>query len=356
MRIQNMLKRNVAGFIGAFLLSFTCLAEETQLADNHPNTYLVQKGDTLWDISSKFLQKPWLWPKIWHANPEIANPNLIYPGDTLNLVYVDGKPQIVVNRGDAGKTVKLSPDGDSKLEPRVRVEALEEAIPAIPLDVIDPFLSGSRIVSAGQLDKAPYVLQGSQKHVVSGAGDTLYARGQFEEKVSVYGVFRKGKTYTDDKTGEVLGLQAIDIGTAKILSAEKDIGRFSIARSTMEILANDKLLPNEERRIESIFYPGSPESNIEGDIIDVEGGVSQIGQMSVVLIDQGERDGLEVGNVLAIYQKGDVVRDPMTNEWVKLSNERAGLLMVFNVFEKISYALVLVADRPLAVGDVVRNP
>lgn len=352
---RDMLKRNAIGLIGAFLLSFTAMAEEAKLAANHPDKYVVQKGDTLWDISGKFLEKPWLWPEVWHANPDIANPHLIFPGDTLKLEYVDGKPRLVLTRGDAGKTVKMKAGGD-KLDPRVRVEPLEAPIPAIPLDIIDPFLSGTRIVSPGVLEEAPYVLMGTQKHVITGAGDNINARGDFDPKVPVYGLFRKGKIYTDEATGEVLGIQAIDIGSAKVTHAEGDVAKLLILRSTQEVRISDRLLPSEERRIDAIFYPSPPNQEIEGHIIDVEGGVSQIGPMNVVLIDKGQRDGVEVGNVLAIFQKGERVKDPVTGEVVSLINERAGLLMVFNVFEKTSFALVLQSDRPLMVGEMVKNP
>lgn len=339
------------------MLSFQCFAEEAKLADGHPDLYTVKKGDTLWDISGKFLEKPWLWPEIWHNNPDIANPHLIYPGDIIKLVYIDGKPRLTVDRGDSGKTVKMSPDcAPGKLCPKVREEALESPIPAIPLDVIDPFLSGDRIVDPGVLDAAPYALMGSQQHVVTGAGDHFYARGIFDKDVPIYGIFRKDEIYTDAKTGEVLGIHALDIGTAKVKNAENDVAQFAILRSTQEIRINDRLLPNEERRIESIFYPSSPEQQVDGTIIDVLNGVNQVGYMNVVVLDRGERDGLKVGNILAIYQQGDRVKDPVTGEWITLLNERAGLLMAFNVFPKTSFALVLQADRPLQVGAVVRNP
>lgn len=354
---QNVLKRNVLCFVGAFLLSFHCFAEDAKLAADHPDTYLVKKGDTLWDISGKFLEKPWLWPEIWHNNPEIENPHLIYPGDVIKLVYIDGKPRLTVDRGEAGKTTKLSPScPEGKLCPTVRTEALENPIPAIPLDIIDPFLVGDRIVTANILDGAPYALMGSQQHVVTGAGDNFYARGVFDKNVPVYGIFRQGKVYRDEETEELLGIQAIDIGSAKVKNSENDIAQLAILRSTKEVRSNDRLIPNEERRIESIFYPSHPEKKVEGKIIDVMNGVSQVGRMNVVVINKGERDGLVVGNILAIYEQGDRVKDPVTGEWLKLLNERSGLLMVFNVFEKTSFGLVLQADRPLAVGAVLRNP
>lgn len=353
----NAVKNKVAGFVGVCLLSMVVMADELALAPGHPDSYVVKKGDTLWDISGKFLEKPWLWPEIWHNNPDIANPHLIYPGDTLRLVNIGGKTKLMVERGEAGNTMKMSPDCPAgKLCPAVRVESLEPPIPAIPLDVIDPFLTGTRIVASGALEDAPYVLMGSQQHVVTGAGDLINARGEFDTAVPIYGIFRKGKVYTDDETGELLGVQAIDIGSARVKNAEGDIAQLSVLRSTQHVAINDRLLPNEERRIQSIFYPASPQADIKGSIIDVEGGVSQIGKMNVVVIDRGEREGLEIGNILAIYQRGETVKDTNINEWVKLPDERAGLLMVFNVFEKTSFGLVLQVDRPLTVGSVVRNP
>ena len=354
-----MLKQNLIGFIGAFLLSFTAIAtaEDVALAANHPSSYVVQKGDTLWDISGKFLQNPWEWPKIWHVNPTICNPNLIYPGDTVNLTIVDGKAQLDVKRANpCGGTVKMSPSSDGKLDPRIRVEPLEAPIPAIPLDVIDPFLTGSRVVNPGVLEAAAYVLTGTQKHVITGAGDTINARGEFDPKVPVYGLYRKGKVYTDEETDEVLGVEALDIGSGKVTTTEGDVAKLSILRSTREVLGGDRLLPSEERAIDAIFYPSAPENDIQGKVIDVEDGVSQYGPMNVVLIDKGKREGLEIGNVLAIYQTGETIKDPVTGETVKLINERAGLLMIFNVFEKTSFGLVLESDRPLSVGAMVRKP
>lgn len=353
------------------------------LKQGHPEQYNVVKGDTLWAIANNFLKNPWMWPEIWHVNPQIANPHLIYPGDTIKLIYLEGQPRLTVKRGEAGMTYKMSPEsGDSvsqvsgsadtalaaqsssdtavsadrKLRPSVRVMPLQEPIPAIPLDVISPFLSGNRVVNAGVLDAAPYVVQGSQRHVITGAGAELYARGKLDASNLVYGVFRKGKAYVDPVTNELLGIQAIDIGTGKVKSQKDDVAMLGVIRSTQEIRIGDRLLVNQERRVESTFFPSAPEVDIQGQIIDVEGGVTQVGAMSVVAINKGERDQLQTGNVLAIYQRGELVRDIVADNQVRLMDERAGLAMVFVTFEKMSYALVLYADRPLHVGDAARKP
>lgn len=333
--------------------SFSTSAEEAILNDNHPDRYTVVKGDTLWDISETFLKNPWMWPEIWHVNPQIDNPHLIYPGDVITLIYLDGRPRLVVERGEEGRSYKMSP---VKLSPTVHIKPLGEAIPAIPLDAISNFLSRSRVVEQGELEQAPYVLMGAEDHLVVGAGDSLYARGEFADKVPVYGVYRKGKPYIDPDTNELLGVEARDIGSVKMRGKENDIATLAVTRTTEEIRIEDRLLPHEERAIDSTFFPSSPEEEVTGKIMTVEGGVSQVGAMDVVTINRGEREGLEIGNVLAIYKNGSLIRDRVTGEKVKLPDERAGLLMVFRTFEKMSFGLVLESSRPLAVEDKVQKP
>lgn len=342
------MKKTVLGCILIALVSLVSIAQAgdvLSLKNGHPQSYVVKKGDTLWDISQMFLDDPWLWPEIWHVNPQIDNPHLIYPGDKLNLVYIDGRPKLVVKRGK-----------DVKLTPQVRISELDLAIPAIALDAISPFLTDSRIVDGDTLNMAPYVLAGSDGHIVSGAGDQLYARGAFTEEEKNYGIFRPGDAYIDPDTEELLGYQAFFIANGKIVSQEKDIATLGLNRTTEEVRRGDRLLPDEERRISSNFYPSSPENDVNGYIISVEGGVSQIGSMDVVVLNKGTREGLDVGQVLAIYRVGEQVRDVVTEEIVKVPDTRAGLLMVFRTFEKVSYGLVLKATRPLAVMDRVTNP
>lgn len=342
------MKKLLLGGLLALACVFSAFADVLALKPDHPDTYVVKKGDTLWDISNIFLQSPWLWPRIWHINPQVKDPNLIYPGDVLNLVYIDGKPQLVLSRGASG--------GDVKLEPEVRSIPMARAIPAIPLEAINAFLNHGRIVAPGVLEGAPYVLIGKEGHIVAGAGDEIYGRGKFDPNNTSYGVFRKGETFVDPDTQEVLGVQALDIGLGKLLSTEKDVATLTLNRSTQEIRRSDRLLPEEERVINANFFPSAPERDIKGKLLTVEGGVTQIGAMNVVIINKGAREGIVEGNLLAIYRIGEIVTDPVNNDTVKTPDFRAGLLMVFRVFDKVSYGLVLRAERPLKVGDLVRNP
>lgn len=336
--------------VALLLLAAGGLAQaEVQLRDGHPETYTVVRGDTLWDISGKFLAKPWKWPEIWQVNPQVQNPHLIYPGDVLRLTWVDGQPRITLDRGASRGTIKLSP--------KVRSTPMAEAIPTIPLEKINSFLLENRIVDSElELTQAPYVVAGNAERVVSGAGDRIYARGDFAAAEPAYGLYRQGKTYTDPQTREVLGINADYIGGGEVVAEEGDIATLMLNRTTQEVRLGDRLLPTEERAISSTFVPSEPSESIEGVILDVPRGVTQVGQLDVVTLNRGLRDGLSEGNVLAIYKTGETVRDRITGESVKIPDERSGLLMVFRSYDKLSYALVLNASRSLAVNDKVRNP
>lgn len=331
--------------LAASALLFTSWVQaQPELRSDHPERYTVVKGDTLWDISARFLNNPWYWPEIWHVNPQVANPHLIYPGDRLALVYIDGKPRVT----------KVASNGVVKLSPKVRSEPIDTPIPTIPLDAISGFLTDTRIVSPEQINDAPYVLEGEDGRIITGAGDKLYARG--EKPADRVGIFRRSKEFVDPETGEFLGLEARSIARGNVASEHGDVLTVDITRSSEEVRIGDRLLVSEDRRLTTSFVPSSPGKTIEGQMISVDGGVNQIGQYDVVAINRGEREGLEAGNVLAVLKSGNRVRDPMTDETIELPSERAGLLMVFQVYEKMSYGLVLQASRPLSVGDQVTNP
>lgn len=325
------------------------------LKADHPDVYEVVKGDTLWDISGRFLERPWLWPEIWRINPQIDNPHLIYPGDSIALVWVDGQPQLTLRRGDASRTYKMTPSDTVSLKPQIRSTPLESAIPAIRLDAVQGFLVQNRIVDPDELSGAPYVVQGDSERLVLGAGDRVYVRGVLPDSES-FNVVRRGPTYVDPDTGEVLGQEATYIGLAQAVGQDEDIATMTVQSSREEVQIGDRVLATEERRVDSTFFPSAPAEETSGQIISVFGGVSQVGQYDVVVINRGEREGLEVGNVMAIYKRGALARDRIANETIRLPSERSGLLMIFRVFEKLSYGLVLVTERPLSVSDEIRNP
>ena len=335
------------GLLWASLVFSACLQAAVALKEDVPETYIVQKGDTLWGISGMYLQEPWLWPELWDVNPQIDNPHLIYPGDELYLVWVDGQPRLRLRRGR-----------DVKLNPSMRVTPLDLAIPLIPLDQIGAFLLRHRILAADDINNSAYIVSGDKGHLISAPGDIVYGRGPFPDGERTYGIYRAGDTYRDPITEELLGYQAQDIGNAKLLSSNKaKVTELEINRVTEEVRVTDRLLPMDERVIDATFHPRAPEVEIEdGFMIAVDGGVTQIGTTDIVVLNKGLRDGVEVGHVLAIYQSGELVFDQVAQENVLLPDVRAGLAMVFESFEKASYALVLKSNRPLKVLDKVKNP
>ncbi len=326
--------------------------DTVKLNENVPLTYVVKAGDTLWGISGVYLQEPWRWPELWDSNPQIDNPHLIYPGDVLELSWENGRPRL-----------RRTAHGDVKLSPSMRSEALDTAIPPIPRDQIDPFLRANRVMDAGQYEALPYVIAGDAKRIISGLGDRIYGRGPVAKGDRSFGVVRMGGPIADPVTGEVLGITANDIGSASLLAPEDiefldtEVKEFEITRMTEEVRIGDRLLPMEEGVLDAYFQPKAPDVELENAfMIAVDTGVTQIGHMNIVTINRGTREGLVVGDVLAIYQTGEIVKDPVTEEMVALPDVRAGVLMLFSVYEKASFGLVLTASRPLEVGDKVKNP
>ncbi|MEP5765911.1 MAG: LysM domain-containing protein [Halieaceae bacterium] len=333
----------------ASILPFAAQADELRLNDDAPEVYLVKEGDTLWGISSMYLRDPWLWPEIWEINEQLDNPHLIFPGDEIYLVWVDGRPRLRVRRGDAAYTVKLTP--------KMRIDPLDRAIPLISLEDIGPWLNGHRVVLPIDLDAAPYVIAGGQRHLLSTPGDRVYVRGSLPEGEVGFGIYRGGQVFVDPGTREVLGVEAADIGSASLNEAhEEDINELEVTRVTEEVRKGDRLLPNESREIAASFQPRAPEKHISGVMLAVDSGVTQIGTLDIVAINLGTRDGAEEGHVLAIYRTGEVVRDEIMNENVQIPDVRAGLLMIFRTFEKMSYGIVLKSNRPLEVMDRVTSP
>ncbi|QQD20260.1 LysM peptidoglycan-binding domain-containing protein [Venatoribacter cucullus] len=344
------MSKTIKGILLAGLMGLSAGAMALTLKSDAPERYVVKKGDTLWGISERFTNDAWQWPEIWYLNEKIENPHLIFPGDELSLVMINGEMRLTVTkRGEASRTVKL--------QPTARVEPIESAIPAIPQDAIRGFLRHNRVVAPAELDNAPRIISGEDARLMMGAGGKVYARGEFGEEVSAaYGVFRRGQVYRDPQTNEVLGLEATDIGQGRVEAKDGDIVTLELERTNQQVAIGDLLLPTEDRALLANYYPKAPAKALNGQILAVSGGVTQVGQYDVVVLNRGERDGLEAGSVLLVKKTGNVVYDRVAGERVQLPDERAGTVMVFRTFEKMSYGLVMRATRPLRVGDKIENP
>lgn len=380
-----VMKRIASLALAAMLLPLVVAAETIELKPDHPDRYVVQKGDTLWDISAKFLKQPWLWPEIWEVNPQIENPHLIFPGDEVYLRFVDGQPVVSVRRGEpgeapgeeaAGTVRRRLPGGTDKLSPAIRESEIAEAIPTIPIDIIQQFLQRPRLVTEDEMRDAPYVVSVGTEALIGKPGEKIYVRGINGEAAPRYTIYRKGQEYVDpDRDDEVLGFEAIHIADA-VTEDSSDPATMMVTSAQRELLNGDRLLPVVEEEVFTAFMPRAPEADVSGQIISVFEGVSQIGQYQVVVLNLGLENGIEVGHVMAVYQRGETIEDPFARkkvaeiadsragiqtikagvEKVTLPDERAGIVMVFRTFGRLSYALVMEATRAIHVHDRVRKP
>jgi len=400
MRIQRPVRPTrslalVTLFALPILLGPADASAQDPLRPDHPETYVVQPGDTLWDIAGRFLREPWLWRKVWRANPDVRNPNRIYPGDVLAVDYSSGSPRIQRAERGGMRTVKLTP--------RVRVAELDQEIPTIPLSAVAPFLSRPIVTDAREIDDAPYVVGFPDEQILGGLGNTFFVRTILRAENDRWEVLRPGEALRDPDTNELLGFEALSVATAR-LQRLGDPATLVITRSDKEVQVGDRVRPARDEEPIRSFFPAPAPPSSRGKIISVLNGVSQIGQYDIVVLNLGTREGVEPGQVFAVYRGGDLRRDTVKgrrsnwnwrnespadvsfwNEpwqpdgWVRdrpdpndplplhrrfsrgndqyiVPDSRSGVAMVFRVFDKVSYALVMHATRAMHVGEVVATP
>jgi len=338
-------------------ISFNVNAQVVALKSDHPDRHVVVKGDTLWGISAKFLKDPWQWPSIWKLNrAQIKNPHWIYPGDVVVLDMSSGTPQLRLLQ----ETITLQPGAIE--------EPLDKtAISTIQLSVIAPFLSQPLVIESDQLDKSPRIIAGQDNRVVLSPSTRVYIN-KLEEGANLnWYIYRPGDNLVDPDTKKVLGIEATYLGDARITKYGEPASA-NITKAKEEIFIKDRLVPAGDEVITN-FVPHAPESTVSGRIIKIYGGLAEAGPQSIVSISRGTKDGIEVGHVLAINRYGSVIKDPEYVEnkekksasglepgMVKLPDERIGLLMIFRVFENVSYALIMQASQPINTLDSVTTP
>lgn len=356
------IRNAVSMLLLTFALCTGAQADTVALTPDHPDRYVVVKGDTLWDISARFLRDPWKWPDVWKINPQIDNPHLIYPGDTVVLTFQEGQPVLQLERaaGPAAGAPAEVAGNVVKLSPQVRVSKLEHPIPTVPMDAIDQFLMDAQVVSSDALDKAAYVVSIEEGRLIGGTGNKVYARGIHDRSTGRFQIFRTGTAYRNPnaKKDDVLGYEALHVADARI-DSYGDPAVLTLLRSTRETLVGDRLIAvPDDNEPQYSFIPSAPEQAIDGKIVALFDAISRVGRYQVVVLNRGQQDGMRPGNVLAAYRAGEVVRDtlPRKAQEVTLPDIRSGLVMVFRVFDKVSYALVMEAQREIHLYDAVRNP
>jgi LysM domain len=356
-------KFSIANFIVAAAVALapvgtlTARAADVELKDQVPSRYTVQKGDTLWGISGKFLKDPWRWPDIWRMNREqIRNPHLIYPGDVVVLDRLDGQWRLSLDRPA------------TRLSPTARTTPLDtEAIPSIPAGEIEPYLTRPLITGPEGLDAAPQIIAARDARAIRGEGDLIYVVGLDPKAGDQWYLYRRGRDLMSADGSELLGIEQRYLGSVKVERfAEVSTVRITMARE--EIVDGDRLVPAPRGQLMN-YAPRAPTRPVQGQIIATDRDAIEAGRGWVVTLDRGSRDGLDVGTVLAIYRVVPPIPDPRPvirppyaprefepERWLNVPDERSGLVFVFRVFDRVSYALVLNTTDPVVVGNIVRNP
>jgi hypothetical protein len=326
------------------------------LAKDAPDKHVVVRGDTLWDISAKFLATPWKWPEVWQMNrDQIRNPHLIYPGDVVYLDKSGANPRLRLGKAIGnGEVVAFGPN---KLEPLIRSEPIDRApIPTISSQAIEAFLNRPLIVEENGLNTAPRIIGGSEARLYLSSGDKVYVRG-FAKPADIgsdWHIYRPAKPLLDPDTRKPLAYEAIYVGSAKFEKAG-DPATMRVTGMQEEIGEGDRLVLAERAKTFN-YSPKPPEKPVTGKILSIYKGVSQAGKNSVIAVSTGKADGIEVGTVLVIKQVGRLVTDRQTSEKLRLPDESIGHVLIFRTFDKISYGLIMDSSGFPVVGDKVTNP
>ena len=385
-----MIRKLIYSTFAALLLFGVAVAQDVSVRSDHPGEYVVVKGDTLWDISGRFLDKPWQWPAIWQANPQIENPHLIYPGDVISLVYVDGVPQLRVNRGG----------GTKKLSPAVRVSDRDCSIHAVPFERIKPFVKDLRILSPEEFEGLPYIVANNEQRLNASHMDQTYGRGLNARVGDEFVVARLTNIY-DDLKGEIrrvmpkdqwrqvtnvwdrrqekfntvnpwhrrpqnpVGYELFEVSRVR-LAENGEISVLDVIRDRTEIKAGDVILPaSEAATYPDVFYPKAMDT-VPDDlrVLATSGRRSGAGTYQIVSISGGSSQGVQPGHVFSAYRTGQLVTDDVGYRHGSFSKEAEvrlpdiydGLVMVFRTFDEVSYGMVMQSARMVAEYDTLRHP
>lgn len=316
------------------------------LAGDYPQRYTVVEGDTLWDISGKFLRDPWRWPEVWQGNPQVENPDLIYPGDVLVMTFIDGKP---VLRSLRRETVRLSP--------QPRASKFNEAIQLIDPAAIQAYINSPLVTDENELLTSGYIVDGFDNRLLLGKYDKFYARAiSAETPGDSFRIFRAGRHFVDPVSKESLGWEAVHVGDADLLKGG-DPAKFTVLKAYEDITIRDRLRPVEEKEALPFLFPKAPANDkIRGVILDTPNRATEIGALTVIAMNLGEREGVKSGDTFRIRSQSMAKKDPMNGEKYSTPEENVGLAIVFRTFEKVSYALITDSSRQVLPGDVLVSP
>lgn len=370
--MTNVFKKIFPAVLCLFMLPLELIAaDQVRIRPDAPAEYEVVAGDTLWDISGRFLEDPWLWPEVWELNPQIENPHLIYPGDIIELEYSPDGPMLTLRRAGSGAGQDSGGLRTVILSPEVRREPLR-AVPAIPLDRISSVLSGNIVVPESTLQAAPYVLDNRSGSLFGSDNDEIFAKGDWPEGVQQFDIVRRGREYRDPDSKQVIGVEGTLVGSAAMLETEGENATLYVNDIKEEIRKGDRLVPTAGNRIDSNYFPQAPAFSVEGRIIDIDSGRSLGNQYDTIVINLGSRDRIRSGDLLALQKPDTVIEDdldkPSIGERLKravgfskqhvetFSGEKYASVLVYRVFDQASFGIILNADEIVRLEDRVVTP
>jgi hypothetical protein len=329
--------------------------------ENYPQSYIVQEDDTIGDIASQFLVDPDNWDDVWSPAPGNED-EAIDPGDIIRVDFINGSPKLISQRGDVVV---------ERLSPEMREIALLGSIPEIPLDLISSSFTTNRIVPEEMYLNAPYIVSPTGSNLVIGSNDEVFARGNWGGEGEFFEIYRQINNFNDPESNDPLGVELETVGYANIISNEGDeVKRLLISGSKREIKIGDRLLIREESRLDPTIYPTEPTNNIQARILAMTNTERMASQLDTILIDAGGREGLVIGNILSIEQPGPLVVDTtnreqknlaarfssvLTNEKIEMPSQEIGTLLIYRVFDRMSYGVILSSTEPSRIGDVVSS-
>ena len=335
------------------------------IREDSPDAYVVVRGDTLWDIAGRFLEQPWLWPQIWQLNPQIENPDLIYPGDVIELVYnADGSPALRLSR--AGSSAPVEGIRTVRLSPEVRREPILSPIPAIPLDQIDTYLSENTVVSMEVMDNAPYILGERNGRNLADVGTEVFARGAWTDGVLTYDVIRPGRNLINPDTGEPLGVEAIAVGSATITSYNGSEAFMEIVDTHQEVRKGDRLVPSGGIELDAMVMPAPPNFPINAAIVAIGSNRSRGGMYDTLILNAGTNSGLQVGDILTVEEPPVLIEDRVTeqsiwtqvkqafgtdvSQYVEFPGKEIATVLIYKVQDVASMGLILKVDEAVELN------
>lgn len=362
MNLTPMIKSLMSAFvIGGALLATPALAKNNPaptIKADAPNRYTVKKGDTLWDISGKYLNAPHRWREIWATNKQLKNPHLIYPGDILIMCIIKGQTLVGVDTGEGCAGIEKNMQAPAKDTP-ITLNSGQNSVPAIPLATIRHWLDRSVIVNPADFEDTPYIIASRKGNLITAVGDKIYTKGATLTVGQTYGIYRKSEPYVDVATGAVVGLEAIQVARGLVTDvAANGVSSVQITHIfDSAVREGDRVFAEIEAPIPSVFYPAPAQVTRGGSVARVMGGIGAGAKDSVVAINIGATQGAKAGHVLDVYRKGALILDTKDNNTpVRLPSEKSGQIMIFKVFDHISYAYVLNTESPIYQGDQLLPP